>query len=313
MYPVFEPYHSDYLPVSPVHYLYYEQVGNPIGTPVVFLHGGPGGGITNQCRRFFDPLHYRVILFDQRGSGKSRPYACIEENTTSHLVDDIEKLRKHLGIKEWIVFGGSWGSTLALAYAIAHQKRVMALVLRGIFLARQQEIDWLYGPNGAARLFPTEYNRFLSVLSTMEKRKPLQAYYQKLTKGPEEVQLRAAREWDIWESSISQLLPSPMPDDEYTDLETSLAIARIESHYFVNDSFLPNEDYLLNGASQLSNIPTFIVNGRYDIVCPPSTAIELHETMLHSELKIVHNAGHSTSEKGIAKALVGIMNRLKKI
>ncbi len=311
MYPVFEPYYSDHLAVSPVHHIYYEEVGNPLGIPVVFLHGGPGGGITNYCRRFFDPRHYRSVLFDQRGSGNSRPYASLEENTTSHLIEDIEKLRDHLKIKKWIVFGGSWGSTLALAYSIAHPNRVAAMVLRGIFLARRHEIDWLYGPDGAARLFPNQYFRFLSILSKEEQLKPLLAYHKRLNSKHQKAQLIAAREWDIWETSISQLIPSPLPEDEYADLESSLAIAKIETHYFVNDSFLPNEDYLLEGARRLSHIPTYIVNGRYDVVCPPCTAVELHKAMPNSELIIVPDAGHSTSEKGIANALLSIMNQLR--
>ena len=313
MYPIFEPFNSDHLAVSPTHHLYYEEVGHPFGLPVLFLHGGPGGGITTHCRRFFDPTFYRTILFDQRGSGKSRPYACLEENTTAHLVEDIEKLRETLDIDSWIIFGGSWGSTLALAYAIAHPKRVRALVLRGIFLARRHEIEWLYGPNGAAHIFPRSYKRFLSILNTREQTRPLESYYQKLTEEPEYKQLIAAREWDIWETSISQLIPVPLPEDEYEDLESSLGIARIESHYFVHDSFLPNDDYLLNGARRLQHIPTFIVNGRYDIVCPIQTAFDLHEAMPHSELIVVPNAGHSTSEKGIEQALLTTMNQLRKM
>ena len=311
MYPIFEPFNSDYLPVSTTHHLYFEEVGHPFGLPVLFLHGGPGGGITTHCRRFFDPTFYRAILFDQRGSGKSKPYASIEDNTTAHLVDDIEQLRRMLGIDSWIVFGGSWGSTLAMAYAIAHPDRVRALVLRGVFLARQYEIEWLYGTNGAARLFPKAYKRFLSILSAKEQLRPLRSYYQRLTEGPEHTQLIAAREWDIWETSISQLIPTALPEDTYEDLESSLGIARIETHYFVHNSFLPHDDYLLDGAKKLAHIPTFIINGRYDIVCPIQTAVDLHEAMPHSELIVVPDAGHSTSEKGIEKALLMTMNRLR--
>ena len=222
LYPEVEPHASGLIDLDGQHKMYWEVSGNPRGFPVVFLHGGPGAGASPSHRRFFDPDHYRIIVFDQRGSGKSRPYACIEDNTTTDLIEDIEKLRELLGIKQWIVFGGSWGSTLALAYAIAHPQRVSALVLRGIFLARQQELDWLYGPSGAARLFPAEYARFMSILTEVERYRPLPAYYTKLTTGSTHSQLMAAREWDIWENSISQLLPSPLPDNEYDDLETNL-------------------------------------------------------------------------------------------
>ena len=236
MYPIFEPYDSGHFPVSETHQLYYEQVGNPLGQPVLFLHGGPGGGIFPAARRFFDPLFYRVVLFDQRGSGKSLPYACIEENNPAF------DLRHRRASRNWDQimgrFGGSWGSTLALAYAIAHPERVDALVLRGIFLARQKEIEWLYGPNGAARLFPKEYQRFSGFIGTEETTGLIQRYYEKMTTGDTYDQLVAAREWDIWETAISQLLPLPEQEDDYADLETSLAIGRIESHYFVNNSFL---------------------------------------------------------------------------
>ena len=313
MYPIFEPYDSGHFPVSDIHHLYYEQVGNPRGRAVLFLHGGPGGGIFPAARRFFDPLFYRLVSFDQRGSGQSLPYAAVEENTTQDLINDIEELRKDLGIESWIVFGGSWGSTLALAYAIAHPTRVDALVLRGIFLGRRKEIEWLYGPNGAARLFPTEYERFSLFIKETETDALIKSYYLKMTEGEEYDQLIAAREWDIWETSISQLLPLPTPEDEYVNLGTSLAIGRIESHYFVNNSFFPHDNYLLEGAAKLPKFPTFIVNGRYDVICPSSTAVELHKAMPHAELTIIPDAGHSTNEKGIALALLTAMNQLKHI
>ena len=313
MYPIFEPYDSGHFPVSDIHQLYYEQVGNPRGKPVLFLHGGPGGGIFPAARRFFDPLFYRVVSFDQRGAGQSLPYASVEENTTQDLINDIEELRKDLGIESWVIFGGSWGSTLAIAYAIAHPTRVDALVLRGIFLGRRKEIEWLYGPNGAARLFPAEYERFSNFIKETETDALIKSYYLKMTEGEEYDQLIAAREWDIWETSISQLLPLPTPEDEYANLGSSLAIGRIESHYFVNDSFFPYDNYLLEGAATLPKFPTFIVNGRYDVICPSSTAVELHKKMPHAELTIVPDAGHSTSEKGIALALLTAMNQLKHI
>jgi len=313
MYPIFEPYDSGHLPVSEIHQIYYEQVGNPMGAPVLFVHGGPGGGIYPSARSFFDPLYYRTILFDQRGAGKSLPYACVEENTTQDLINDMEELRKELGIEKWILFGGSWGSTLALAYAIAHPNRVMALVLRGIFLARQSEIDWLYGANGAARLFPQEYERFSNFIGETEPQKVISAYYQKMTTGDEHSQLVAAREWDIWESSISQLIPHPPAEDEYANLESSLAIGRIEAHYFAHNSFFPDDEYLLREAKKLPKMPVTIVNGRYDVICPSHTALELHKAIPQSKLIVIPDAGHSSGEKGTANALLEAMNQLRSI
>lgn len=311
LYPAIEPFHSSYLQVSPVHLLYYEQVGRPDGIPVVFLHGGPGGGINPYCRRFFNPHFYRAVLFDQRGSGKSKPFASVQDNTTPHLIEDIEKLRVHLNIDKWFVFGGSWGSTLALAYAIAHPDKVLGMVLRGVFLGCQDELDWLYGPNGAARLFPELYESFSSFLSPNEKRRPYFPYYRKLTEGTKKQQLDAMRLWNNWENGISQLIPDPLASEVYASSEKGLAIARIECHYFVHDLFLPNEDYLLDGARKLHHIPTEIINGRYDIVCPPWTAHKLHQALPDSHLIIVPDAGHSTTEKGIATALVSAMSRMR--
>ena len=313
MFPSIEPFHKDYLPVSPIHQLYFEQVGNPNGIPVVFVHGGPGGGIFPNCRRFFDPKVYHIILFDQRGSGKSRPYAELTENTTPNLIADMEKLRQHVAVEQWVVFGGSWGSTLGLAYAIEHPDKVLGLVLRGIFLARQEELDWLYGPNGAAKLFPEAYKRFLKFLPEEQRLQPVESYYQILTTGEYSQQLKAAWEWDIWETSISQLIPYTRnwDDSDASEWEGSLAIARIETHYFVNQSFLPEENYLLEGARTLGHIPTYIVNGRYDVICPSYTALQLSEAMPHAKLTIITDAGHSSMEKSLSLALVNCMRQLK--
>lgn len=313
MYPLVEPYHTDYLQVSELHSIYFEEVGNPDGQPVVFVHGGPGGGIFPNCRRFFDPKHYRVILFDQRGAGQSKPYSELRENTTQDLIADMELLREYLQIEQWIVFGGSWGSTLSLAYAIEHSEHVRALVLRGIFLGRTREIEWLYGSNGAACIFPQEYKRFIEFLDPDERETPVHSYYIRLTEGTEEEKLRAAWEWDIWESSISQLMPYAQDWDNSTpdEWQESLAIARIETHYFVNNSFFPDDQYLLDGAATLDHIPTTIINGRYDVICPCVTAFELAEVMPHAEIIIVPDTGHSSMERGNSDVLTATMNKLK--
>ncbi len=315
MYPVIQPYHQNFLQVDTDQYIYFEEVGNPRGYPVVFVHGGPGGGIFPNCRRFFDPRHYRIILFDQRGSGQSRPYASLVNNTTQHLIADMEKLRVYLNVDKWMVFGGSWGSTLSLAYAIAHPERVRALVLRGIFLARQSELDWLYGDNGAARMFPAEYKRFMDFLQPEERATPVESYYRYLTSDNEEVQLKAAWEWDIWESSISQLIPYQRDWDncEPEEWVSSLAIARIEAHYFVNQSFFPSEQYLLEGAKTLGHIPTTIVNGRYDVICPCKTAYELYDAMPHADFVIVPNTGHSSMEQGTSDVLTEAMDGYRRL
>ena len=315
MYPMIEPFHKNFLQVSERHHLYFEEAGNPRGVPVVFIHGGPGGGIFPNCRRFFNPQHYRIILFDQRGAGKSVPYADLVDNTTQHLISDMEQLRTFLNIPKWLVFGGSWGSTLALAYAIEHPERVMALTLRGIFLARQLEINWLYGPEGASRIFPAEYERFMRFLKPDERATPVESYYQYLTGEDDKIRLKAAWEWDIWETSIAQLLPYQRDWDaaEPEEWQASLAIARIETHYFVHQSFFPDDSYLLDHVGRLSHIPTTIVQGRYDIICPVHTAYELHKAMPHSELIIVPDCGHSSMEDGTSLILTEVMDRYQKI
>ena len=311
MFPATEPYNSGYLAVSPRHHLYYEEVGRSMGTPIVFLHGGPGGGINPFIRKFFHPDHYRAVLFDQRGSGKSIPYGCIDENTTQDLIEDIEKLREHLNISSWIVMGGSWGSTLALLYAIAHPTRVRALILRGIFLARPQEIDWLYGPNGAARLFPYDYELFSHHLPLVERKQLIKSYLKRLTSPDERIQEAAVHAWNRWENGISQLIPSMHPDEFSTTLEEGLSIARIEAHYFVHNSFLPSQNYILENIAPIKEIPCAIVQGRYDVVCPAQSAYELHHALPLSTLDIIPDAGHSSVEPGIAEALQRALKKFR--
>ncbi|HEY8184481.1 MAG TPA: prolyl aminopeptidase [Pyrinomonadaceae bacterium] len=303
LYPEIEPFNTDRLKVSPIHELYYEQVGNPRGKPAVFLHGGPGGGIVPDYRRYFDPEIYRVVLFDQRSSGKSTPHASLEENTTWHLVSDIEQLREHLGIDTWQVFGGSWGSTLALAYAERHPERVAQLVLRGIFLCRPTEIQWFY-QEGASRIFPDVWEEYLKVIPEAERDDMVSAYYRRLISEDEAVRLEAARAWSIWEGSTSKLFFDPATIEKFADPEFALAFARIECHYFMNNAFFNSENYLIENVESIRHIPSVIVQGRYDVVCPIVSAWDLHRAWPEAQLHIVPDAGHSISEPGIIDALV---------
>lgn len=305
LYNEIEPFDSGTLKVSPVHELYYEQCGNPNGKPAVFLHGGPGAGLVPDYRRFFDPAAYRVILFDQRGSGRSVPHASLEENTTWHLVQDIEQLREHLGVDKWLVFGGSWGSTLALAYAETHPERVSELVLRGIFLGRQNEARWFYEDSqGASAIFPDNWEGFLSVIPKAERDDMIGAYYRRLTSADESVRQEAARAWSVWESSALRLLPDQNLIDEFSEPEKAAALARIECHYFLNDCFFETDNYLIEHVDRIRHIPGVIVHGRYDIICPLMSAWELHRAWPEATLNIIPDAGHATSEPGITDALV---------
>ncbi|MEC7984587.1 MAG: prolyl aminopeptidase [Myxococcota bacterium] len=313
MFPASEPYNQGLLRVSSVHSLYYEEVGLPNGAPILFIHGGPGGGINEYARCFFDPNFYRAILFDQRGSGKSLPYASIQENTTQDLIADIERLRKFLNIEKWVIMGGSWGSTLALAYTIAHPERVRGIILRGVFLARSKEIQWLYGSSGAARIFPDAYSLFMDPLSKEERSRPVESYFQRLTDPSVSVQSEAVLAWNRWESSISQLIPDLPLEDFDSSYEDGLAIARIEAHYFTNDSFFPSDNYILENISAIQNHPCIIIQGRYDIVCPTESAYELHHALAHSELNIIPNAGHSTAETGISRGLLLALEDFKSL
>jgi proline iminopeptidase len=303
LYPEIEPFDTGRLKVSPIHELYYEQVGNPRGKPVVFLHGGPGGGIVTDYRRYFNPELYRVVLFDQRGSGKSTPHASLEENTTWHLVSDIEQLREHLGIDMWQVFGGSWGSTLALAYAETHPDRVRELVLRGIFLCRPKEIQWFY-QDGASAIFPDVWEEYLKVIPEKERADMVSAYYRRLTSEDYAVRLAAARAWSIWEGSTSKLFFDPSMIEKFADPDFALAFARIECHYFMNNAFFESDNYLIENVGRIRPIPSVIVQGRYDVVCPMMSAWALHRAWPEAQLHIIPDAGHSISEPGIIDALV---------
>lgn len=308
LYPPIEPFRIHRLRVSDLHELHVEESGNPEGKPVVFLHGGPGGGTGPKHRRFFDPRKYRIILFDQRGCGQSTPYAEIRENTTWDLVADVERVRVHLGVDRWQVFGGSWGSTLALAYAQKHPDRVRELVLRGIFLLRQWELDWFY-QEGASRLFPEAFEAFRSAIPEAERGDLAGAYAQRLFSDDPAVNLPAAKAWSIWEGSVSKLLPDEAFAASYGQDATTLAFARIECHYFVHKGWLAREDQLLAEAPKLRGIPGTIVQGRYDCVCPPQSAWDLHQAWPGSDLVIVPDAGHSATEWNISKALVAATDR----
>ncbi|MDQ1707620.1 MAG: proline iminopeptidase [Pyrinomonadaceae bacterium] len=303
LYPEIAPFDTGRLQVSPVHEIYYEQVGNPRGKPAVFLHGGPGGGIVSDYRRYFDPERYRVVLFDQRGSGQSTPHASLEDNTTWHLVSDIEQLREHLGIERWQVFGGSWGSTLALAYAETHPERVSELVLRGIFLCRPQEIRWFY-EEGAGAIFADVWEEYVKVIPEAERGDMVSAYYRRLTSDDQAVRLEAARAWSIWEGSTSKLFFDPAMIEKFADPEFALAFARIECHYFMNNSFFSTDNYLIENVEKIRHLPGVIVQGRYDVVCPLVSAWELHQAWPEAELHIIPDAGHSISEPGIIAALI---------
>jgi proline iminopeptidase len=303
LYDPIEPYETGWLKVSPVHDLYFEQCGNPNGQPVVFLHGGPGAGLTDDYRRFFDPDAYRIVLFDQRGADKSMPHASLEENTTWDLVADIERLREHLGIERWLVFGGSWGSTLSLAYAETHPERVRGLILRGIFLCRLKEIRWFYQDSaGAGAIFPDVWEQFYELIPEPERHDMLHAYHRRLTSEDEALRLEAARRWSIWEGSALKLLPDQQLIDEFSSPE--MALARIECHYFVNNCFFDTDNYLVENVGKIRHIPAVIVQGRYDIVCPMMSAWELHRAWPEAEFVIIPDAGHSVTEPGIASALV---------
>ncbi|MEC9073389.1 MAG: prolyl aminopeptidase [Myxococcota bacterium] len=310
LYPPTRPLESGMLSVGDGHTLYWERSGNPRGRPVVVLHGGPGGGSQPLYRRYFDPKRYDIVLFDQRGCGRSLPHASLEHNTTQSLVADIERLRVHLGVESWQVFGGSWGSTLALAYAQAHPERVLELVLRGIFLGAEDELQWLY-QRGASRLFPDRFQCFRDYIPAEEQGDLLHAYHRRLTQADPQVSLPAARRWTAWELNISRLVPDEREEASLADDPFVLAFARIEAHYFVNGVFL-RPGQLLEGMEGIAHIPGVIVHGRYDVICPVENAWNLHAVWPASHLEIVADAGHSVVEPGTAKALVGATDHFAK-
>ncbi|WP_348767840.1 prolyl aminopeptidase [uncultured Salinisphaera sp.] len=303
LYPHIEPYDSGQLAVDSRHTLYYEQCGNPDGKPVVFLHGGPGGGAGPSSRRFFDPAHYRIVLFDQRGCGRSTPYADLVDNTTWHLVADIERLREHLHIERWQVFGGSWGSTLALTYAQAHPERVSELVLRGIFMLRRAEMLWFY-QQGANALFPDAFEPYRDHIPAGEQGDLISAYYRRLTSDDEQTRLEAARRWSVWEGAASYLKPSIEAQNTNAASRFALAFARIECHYFVHGGFFERDDQLLVNIDRIRDIPCVIVHGRYDVVCPLANAWDLHRAWPEADLRITPDAGHSAFEPGNRHALL---------
>lgn len=303
LYPELAPYNTGRLRVDALHELYYEESGNPHGKPVVFLHGGPGGGSEPRQRRFFDPTHYRIVLFDQRGCGRSTPHAELRDNTTWHLVQDIEALRTHLAIERWQVFGGSWGSSLALAYAQTHPAQVTELVLRGIFLLRQWEIDWFY-QEGTSRLFPDVWQHFVAAIPDAERHDFVTAYYNRLTGADKTEQLKAARAWSIWEGSTSYLQSDVASIERFADAAFALPFARIECHYFKNKGFFTHDGQLLTDVAKMRHIPGVIVQGRYDVICPAQNAWDLHRAWPQSRLHLVPDAGHASWEPGTVHALV---------
>ncbi|MBO1520507.1 prolyl aminopeptidase [Oceanisphaera pacifica] len=311
LYPSIGYYNQHWLTVSDRHQLYIEECGNPLGIPVIVLHGGPGAGISEQHRRFFDPESYRIILFDQRGAGQSKPHADLADNHTQALIADIEQIRELLGVESWLVFGGSWGSTLALCYAIEHAERVRALVLRGLFLARQQDLRWLYQPDGgAAQLFPDYYQDFIAPLEG-DTRHLLSHYYRLLTSSNELARLNAARAWAIWEGRISTLLPRADAQEYYGEVHGALALARIESHYFIHQCFI-EENHIIRQINALRNIPAVLVHGRYDAICKPAAATELAAHWPELTLHIVPGAGHSAFEPPMIDALVKVTDHMAK-
>ena len=313
LYPQIKPYRKGFLRVSELHEIYFEESGNPRGKPVVFLHGGPGGGTEGRMRRFFDPKRYRIVLFDQRGCGESRPHASLVDNTTWDLVEDIERLRQHLGIERWLVFGGSWGSTLALAYAETYPKAATELVLRGIFLLRRWEVEWLYQNSfGTGALFPEGWETFINHIPLEERGDIITAYYKRLTSPNRKVMIAAAKIWSAWEGSTIHLQPDPKAVASFKKSDYAAAFARIECHFFLNKGFMRSDNQLLEDIGRIRHIPAVIVHGRYDVLCPARIAWELHRAWPQAQLRIVPDAGHSAFEAGIIHELVSATDRFAK-
>lgn len=302
LYPAIKPYVTHSIAVEAPHVLHVEECGNPGGIPVLFVHGGPGSGCEPYHRQFFDPDKYRIILFDQRGAGRSVPHASLENNTTRALVADMEVLREYLGIEQWVLFGGSWGSTLSLVYAETHPERTLGLILRGIFLCRPQEIQWFY-QHGAHHIFPDYWREYLRPIPEEERHDLVDAYYRRLTGEDEIARLTAAKAWSLWEGRTATLRPSKGVLNHFGDTHTALSLARIEAHYFVHDAFL-SDNQILNEAHRLAEIPGYIVHGRYDMICPLENAWQLHQAWPRARLSIIADAGHAASEPGIVDALV---------
>ncbi len=308
LYPPLEPYDTGTLRVSDLHTIYFEQSGNPQGKPVVFLHGGPGGGSLPVFRQYFNPAKWRIVIFDQRGCGRSTPHAELRENTTWDLVSDIETLRSHLKISQWVVSGGSWGSTLSLAYSQTHPDRCLGLILRGVFLLRRKEILWFY-QEGASYLFPDAWEDYLQPIPLDERADLLSAFYRRLTSDDVQIRQESARAWSVWEGTTSRLIPDPKSQSRFADAGFADAFARIECHYFINRGFLEPDDQLLQNCDRIRHLPIVIVQGRYDIVCPMTSAWDLHKALPDAELIVVPNAGHSMMEPGIRSALIEASDR----
>lgn len=308
MYPPLEPYRTGRLPVNELHTLYWEECGNPQGVPVLFLHGGPGAGLSPRHRQFFDPQHYRIVLFDQRGAGQSTPLGEVRNNTTQLLVQDIEQLREMLGIDQWLVFGGSWGSTLALAYGQAHPQRCTGFVLRGIFLCTPAEIDWFM--HGVQWFFPEAHAGFVESIPEAERHDLLQAYAQRLFSDDPAENLQAARAWGRYEGSCLHLLPQPEVAEQFGSEAVGLGLGRLEAHYFLNQAFL-TEDQLIRHVDRIRHLPAVIIQGRYDVVCPPASAWRLHQAWPSATFQMIDDAGHAALEPGIAAALVAATNRFR--
>ena len=310
LYPKIKPYDSGFLNIDE-HQVYFEQCGNPNGKPALFLHGGPGGGGSEEVRRFFNPDLYRIIIFDQRGCGRSKPHGCLENNTTWHLVSDIENFREKVGIEIWVVFGGSWGSTLSLAYAQAHPKSVSELVLRGIFLLRKEELHWFY-QDGASRIFPEAWSGFLDIIDENKRNNLMSSYHEIFKSDDKEKRLKAAIAWSKWEAATSSLAYKPSLVEEFSNPEFALAFALIENHYFVNKGWFKTENQIIENIDIIRSIPAVIVQGRYDVVCPMKTAWELSEAWPEAELIVAPASGHTAFEKEITHALISATDKFGK-
>lgn len=313
LYPEITENFSRKIKVDDTHEIYYEESGNPNGQPVVFLHGGPGCGTSPTCRRYFDPEFYRIIVFDQRGSGQSTPHACLENNDTWHIIEDMEKIRIELNIDKWLVFGGSWGSTLALCYAIKHPERTQGLVLRGIFLGRREDIEWIYEVGGASNIQPEAFERYINIIPVEERQDIIAAYYKRLTSPDKVTREVAAKEWSMWEGSLVTLLPDPNLENSFGDINFAISMATIECHFWMNNMFWEDDNFILNNCHIIKDIPTVIVHGRYDVDCRVIGAYLLSKELNDCELKIVADAGHSSGEPGIVSELVKATDKFRNI
>ena len=309
LYPPINPYNTFKLKVSGIHEIFVEESGNPNGAPVVFLHGGPGGGSEPIYRQYFNPKKWRIIIFDQRGCGQSTPHAELKENTTWDLVNDIEEIRKKLNINKWSVFGGSWGSALALSYAIKHPKRCENLILRGIFMLREKELNWFY-QEGCSFIYPDAWEKYLKPIPENERNQMIKSYYKRLTSNNKNKRIESAKAWSKWEASTSKLIQTEKSLHSFDDDKIAEAFARIECHYFINKGFFETDSWLLDNVNKIENISTYIVQGRYDVVCPMTSAWELHKKLPNAEFDIIQDCGHSMLEIGIQKKLIEITDSI---